>query len=67
MIKDEKTGLLRDMTEEEVNITEFFDAVKFDKGISAEDMEYIENLRKEDPIVDSYISALEFELKELIK
>ena len=54
---------MSEKTEEELN--EILDDIKFQNSI--EDIEYIDNLRKEDPIVDSYISLLELELKDALK
>ncbi len=60
---------MSEKTEEEIK--EFLDSVKkgntYTGHLDDDEIEYVENLRKEDPILDKYISALEFELKELIK
>ena len=52
----------------EKEIEDFLHSVKLaNSELTESGLEYVENLRKEDPILDFYISALEFELKELIK
>lgn len=57
---------MSEKTEDEIE--DFLHIVKLaNSELIESDLEYVENLRKEDPILDIYISALEFELKELIK
>ena len=67
MIKDEETGLMRDMTPREARITEFFDDLRFNAGITAVETQHVSDLRKKDSMLDMFISALELKLEGYIK
>ena len=65
MIKDEKTGLMRDLTSWEVRMLEFFDDLKFEAGITSDENEHVCGVRKGDVIIDKYMKALEDKLEYL--
>lgn len=51
---------------EELGFGAFLHEVKIQSGIGDDGIEYVNNLRTNDPILDSYISSLEKELEEIL-